>query len=196
MMAELDRWVLREVLQRRAPQLAAVPGLSLAVNISAHSLNDPQFLAFFLQLLQDSPLRPQALTLEITETALVSNLTSAGAMLDSIRQLGCRVALDDFGAGLSSFGYLRAFKVDTIKIDGSFIRNLPESVIDLTIVRSIHRIAHEIGAETVAEFVENGLILEQLREIGVDFAQGHAIAIPIDLDELIGELKALGGMLA
>ncbi|WP_160936379.1 EAL domain-containing protein [Teichococcus coralli] len=196
LMAELDRWVLREVLQRRAPQLAAVPGLSLAVNISAHSLNDPQFLPFFLQLLQDSPLRPQALTLEITETALVSNLTSAGAMLDSIRQLGCRVALDDFGAGLSSFGYLRAFKVDVIKIDGSFIRNLPESVIDLTIVRSIHRIAHEIGAETVAEFVENGLILERLREIGVDYAQGHAIAVPVDLDELIAELRALGGILA
>jgi len=185
LMAELDRWVLREILERYAARLTAVPGLSLSINLSAHSLNDPGFLPFFLGLLERSPLPPQALVLEITETALVSNLASAATMLESIRRLGCRIALDDFGAGLSSFGYLRAFRVDTIKIDGSFIRDLPDSPIDQAIVRSIHRIARELGAATVAEFVESDRVLEQLRALGVDFAQGYGIARPVELESLL-----------
>lgn len=185
LMAEIDRWVLKEALRHRAAELAAAGNLSVAVNISAMSLNDPCFLPFFLKLLEASPLRPEALTLEITETALISNLLAAGAILDNIRRLGCRIALDDFGAGLSSFGYLRAFRVDSIKIDGTFIRNLHGSPIDLAIVKSITRIAHEIGAETVAEFVEDRQVLERLREIGVDAAQGYAIAAPMELDALL-----------
>jgi len=185
LMAEIDRWVLTEVLRHQAPALAAAGNISVAVNISAQSLNDPCFLPFFLKLLKLSRLPPELITLEITETALISNLLAAGAILDNIRRLGCRIALDDFGAGLSSFGYLRAFRVDAIKIDGTFIRNLHGSPIDLAIVKSITRIAREIGAETVAEFVEDRQVLEYLREIGVDAAQGYAIAAPVELDMLL-----------
>ncbi|WP_419896593.1 EAL domain-containing protein [Roseomonas sp. USHLN139] len=192
LMAELDRWVLAEVLQRRAPALAAVPDLALALNISANSLNEPGFLAFFLGLLEASPLSPAMLTLEITETALVANIEQARGIIDRIRAQGCRVALDDFGAGLSSFGYLRAFRVDGLKIDGTFIRNLPDSPIDLAIVRSITRIAREIGAMTVAEFVEDVAILDLLAGIGVDCAQGHAIGRPQELDLLLPQWLAAG----
>ncbi|WP_131829764.1 EAL domain-containing protein, partial [Teichococcus deserti] len=192
LMAEIDRWVLAEVLQRRAPALAAVPDLALAINISANSLNDPGFLAFFLGLLEASALPPAALTLEITETALVSNIDQARGIIDRIRAQGCRVALDDFGAGLSSFGYLRAFRVDGLKIDGTFIRNLPDSPIDLAIVRSITRIAREIGAATVAEFVEDAAILDLLAGLGVDCAQGYAIDRPQELDALLPQWLAAG----
>ncbi|WP_160000696.1 EAL domain-containing protein, partial [Roseomonas sp. 18066] len=192
LMAEIDRWVLAEVLQRRAPALAAVPDLALAINISANSLNEPGFLAFFLGLLEASALPPAALTLEITETALVNNIDQARGIIDRIRAQGCRVALDDFGAGLSSFGYLRAFRVDCLKIDGTFIRNLPDSPIDLAIVRSITRIAREIGAATVAEFVENAAILDLLAGIGVDCAQGYAIDRPQELDVLLPQWLAAG----
>lgn len=185
LMGEIDRWVLREVLQRHAARLAAIPGLKLSVNVSANSLNDPRFLPFFLALLEGSALPPAALTLEITETAMVNNLAAASGIIDRIRAAGCRIALDDFGIGLSSFGYLRAFKVDCIKIEGSFVRNICNSAIDLAIVRSINRIAQEIEAETVAEFAEDAAILEKLREIGVDAAQGYAIAPPLDLEALL-----------
>jgi diguanylate cyclase (GGDEF)-like protein/PAS domain S-box-containing protein len=192
LMAELDRWVLTEVLQRRAPALAAVPDLALAINLSANSLNDEGFLAFFLGLLEASALPPAALTLEITETAMVSNIDQARGIIDRIRAQGCRVALDDFGAGLSSFGYLRAFRVDGLKIDGTFIRNLPDSAIDLAIIRSVTRIAREIGATTVAECVEDAAVLDLLAGIGVDCAQGYAIDRPQELDALLPQWLAAG----
>jgi diguanylate cyclase (GGDEF)-like protein/PAS domain S-box-containing protein len=188
LMSELDRWVLQEVLQRHAPALVRIPQLELNINISANSLNDTRFLPFFLELLEASPLPPAVVTLEITETALINNLNTASGIIDRIRAAGCRIALDDFGIGLSSFGYLRAFRVDCIKIEGSFVRNICESAIDLAIVKSINGIAQEISAETVAEFVEDEAILQRLREIGVDYAQGYAIGRPQDLGEVIAEL--------
>jgi EAL domain-containing protein (putative c-di-GMP-specific phosphodiesterase class I) len=185
LMSELDRWVLPEVLQRHAP---ARMQLGLNINISANSLDDARFLPFFLELLEASPLSPAVLTLEITETALINNLNAASGIIDRIRAAGCRIALDDFGVGLSSFGYLRAFRVDCIKIEGSFVRNICESAIDLAIVKSINGIAQEISAETVAEFVEDEAILERLREIGVDYARGYAIGRPQELGEVIAQL--------
>jgi diguanylate cyclase (GGDEF)-like protein/PAS domain S-box-containing protein len=191
LMPDIDRWVLQEVLTHRARALAAIPELKLSINLSAESLNDQKFLAYFLDQVERSPLRASSLTLEITETAMMNNLLTASAIVDKIRSLGCRIALDDFGIGLSSFSYLRTFQVDYLKIDGSFIRNMANNPVDLAIVKSINNIAHEIGAQTVAEFVEDDATLQRVREIGIDFAQGYGIAEPIDLDVLMRAYRTM-----
>ena len=178
LMADLDRWVLTQVLEHLGAQLAAVPDLQLSINLSANSLNDANFLPFFLALLQRSPLPSSALTFEITETSLINNLVNASSVIEAVRATGCKVALDDFGIGMSSFSYLRSFRVDYIKIEGTFVRNIPHSAVDMTIVRSINNIAHEVGAKTIAEFVEDDEILRHVTELGIDFAQGYAVGRP------------------
>ncbi|SEC27193.1 EAL domain-containing protein [Terriglobus roseus] len=185
LMADLDRWVLTQALERRGAALAAVPDLQLSINLSANSLNDAKFLPFFLDLLQRSPLQPSALTFEITETSLINNLLNASAVIEKVRCTGCKVALDDFGIGMSSFSYLRSFRVDFIKIEGSFVRNIPQSAVDMTIVRSINNIAHEVGAQTIAEFVEDDEILQRVTELGIDYAQGYAVGRPEPIESLL-----------
>jgi diguanylate cyclase (GGDEF)-like protein/PAS domain S-box-containing protein len=185
LMADLDRWVLTQALEYRAHDLARVPELQLSINLSANSLNDAKFLPFLLSLLQRSPIAPSALTFEITETSLINNLLNASSVIEQVRATGCKVALDDFGVGMSSFSYLRSFRVDYIKIEGSFVRNMPHSAVDMTIVRSINNIAHEVGAQTIAEFVEDEEILKCVTELGIDFAQGYALGRPEPIDTLL-----------
>src|SRR5262249_39158170 len=177
-MGHLDRWVFDKVLRDYGPQLAKIPGVQINVNVSANSLNDPSFLPSLLEILKRSSLPPSSLTLEITETSLINNLFAASGIIEKVRGLGCRVALDDFGAGLCSFGYLRNFKVDFIKIEGSFIRNMRRSSVDLAIVKAINNIAHEIQSQTIAEFVEDESLLEMARDLKLDFAQGYAVGYP------------------
>ena len=178
MMAGVDRWVLQRVLREHGSEIARRPGLRLSINLSANSLNDAKFLPFFLDLLERSLVPPDALTLEITETSLMDSMLNASKVIEKLRAVGCKVALDDFGIGLCSFSYLRNFTVDYVKIEGSFVRNVLESPVDLAIVRSINTIAHELKARTIAEFVENDAILEQVRALGIDFAQGYALGRP------------------
>lgn len=185
LMGEIDRWVLVDVLQYKGDQLAGIDGLMLSINLSANSLNDPGFLPFFLELLERSPLRPSQLCIEITETALINNLLSASETVRRIHALGCAIALDDFGVGLSSFNYLRTFPVDFIKIDGSFIRHLDQNPVDLAISKAINHVAHEVGARTIAEYVESETVLRTVREIGIDFAQGHALGQAEPLEVLL-----------
>jgi diguanylate cyclase (GGDEF)-like protein/PAS domain S-box-containing protein len=182
--AELDRWVLERALRHHASELIAVPDLHLSINISANSLNDPNFLPFFLEVVNGSVLPATALTLEITETALINNLIAASQVIEKVRSIGCTVALDDFGVGLCSFSYLREFKVDFIKIDGRFIRNIVKSKIDFSIVRAINAIAHEIDAQTIAEFVEDDLIFNAVKELNINFAQGYGIGKPEPIEEI------------
>ncbi len=190
LMAQVDRWVLREALQQKASRLAAVPGLTVSINLSAQSLNDPTFLPFIEALLMNSPLEPARVRFEITETAAVTHLTAAGQVIERLRALGCGIALDDFGSGLSSFGYLKHFKVDYVKIDGGFVRELPNSASDRAIVRSIQALAREFGARTVAEYVEDETVFASVRELGVDYAQGYVFGRPRPLDELLREFAA------
>jgi len=185
LMAEVDRWVLARVLRHYAPEFKAIPGLELSVNLSANSLNDPKFLPFFLELIAESVFPATGLTLEITETSLMDNLTSANTIIEALRAVGCKVALDDFGIGLCSFSYLRSFKVDYIKIDGNFVRNIVNSPVDFSIVRAINNIAHEMLAQTIAEYVENDAIMAKLTELQVDFAQGYALGRPVPVEELL-----------
>jgi diguanylate cyclase (GGDEF)-like protein/PAS domain S-box-containing protein len=185
LMADLDRWVITHVLLDCGEKLAARPDLRLSLNLSANSLNDPKFLQFFLGLVRRSSVRPSALTFEITETSLINNLIVAGAVIEKLRSIGCRVALDDFGIGMCSFSYLRSFRVDYVKIDGSFVRNIAESPVDMTIVRSINNIAHEVGARTIAEFVETAEVLRTVRDLNIDYAQGYAVGRPEPLEHIL-----------
>ena len=180
----IDRWVVRNSLRQFAGYSA--PGdWRIGINLSAQSLCDDDFLRFLLEAVEEANLSPEHLCFEITETAAIANLTRAIAFMRRMKALGCRFSLDDFGSGLSSFGYLKTLPVDYLKIDGSFVRDIGEDPIDLALVESINQIGHILGIETIAEYVENDEIRRQLEEIGVDYLQGYGIARPEPLTTLI-----------
>ncbi len=190
LMGTVDRWVIRTVLRTYGPRLKAAPDITVAINLSANSLNDPLLWPFVHDELQHSKLEPQRLHFEITETAVVNNYAAAHHFLSMVRNAGCGVMLDDFGVGQSSFAYLRQFVVDRVKIDGVFIRQMMSSKIDRAIVESINAIGHRVGATTVAEHVEDTDTLEELRKMGVDEVQGFAIARPQPLDFILDTFDA------
>lgn len=174
MMASLDRWVIRHALRG----IAQLPpdDVIYAVNLSAQSLSDERLLDYVLGEIRASGVDPRRLCFEITETAAVSRLTEAVHFVGEAAAAGCRFALDDFGAGMASFAYLKNFDVDFIKIDGGFVRSMLENRVDRGVVESINRIGHQMGLRTIAEHVESKALLEPLRAIGVNWAQGHGIA--------------------
>lgn len=171
----VDRWVLAEAIR----VLATHPHLSLAINLSAKALADASIDAELARLLQASKIDPRRLTLEITETVAIDNMSTAITRIKSMRALGCHFALDDFGSGFASYAYLKQLPVDDVKIDGSFIRNLDKSLEDRIFVRATTEMAHTMGKKVIAEFVESAAILEVLCELGVDFAQGYFVGRPV-----------------
>lgn len=182
----IDREVVAMVLE----QLGAAPehlrGLNLChINLSAQSIADADFRRYVVGLLDGSPVPAEKLCFEVTETAVIGNLTEARLFIEEMHARGCRIALDDFGSGLSSFGYLKNLVVDIIKIDGVFVRDMVEDPIDAALVQSICQVGHTLGKRIIAEWAEDAAILALLREAGVDFAQGYAIHRPCPLDELI-----------
>lgn len=191
LMGHVDRWVIHHVLREFGARLAAVPGLSVAVNLSANSLGEPFLLPFLHAELHESVLPASRIRLEITETALINNMAAASRLVAEMRSAGCTVALDDFGAGLSSFAYLKQFPVDYLKIDGSFIRHLAASAVDREIVSSINDIGHRLGILTVAESVEDEQTLHTLRAIGVDYAQGYVIGRPMPLEDFLERCRTV-----
>jgi EAL domain-containing protein (putative c-di-GMP-specific phosphodiesterase class I) len=151
------------------------------INLSGATLSDEHFADYVTEQLQAHNLPPEMIGFEITETAVISNLANAMHFIEQVKRLGCRVALDDFGAGLSSFSYLKTIHADYLKIDGSFIRNMLEDPMNQAIVDAINRIGHVAGLQTIAEYVESDAIRQRLAEIGVDYAQGFAIERPAPL---------------
>ncbi len=125
---------------------------------------------------------PHVICFEITETVAITDLSAAFAFITELRALGCRFALDDFGSGLSSFTYLKNLPVDFVKIDGNFVREITTDPVDRAMVEAVNRISHEMGLRTVAEFVETEAIMQCLRGLGVDFAQGYGVARPEPFD--------------
>jgi diguanylate cyclase (GGDEF)-like protein/PAS domain S-box-containing protein len=180
LMPTIDRWVIRrsiEWLRGEIAEHADAPPVC-SINLSGTSLADDHLFGFIRDELHACGVPARALCFEITETAAISNLNQAIAFIDEMRTLGCSFALDDFGAGMSSFAYLKNLKVDYLKIDGSFVKDLVDDPIDCAMVEAINRIGQVMGIRTIAEYAENERIIGRLREIGVDFAQGYGVRAP------------------
>lgn len=176
---QLDRHVVAMVLRWFDDHPDALADIeTCAINLTAGSLMNEDFARFVDARLRDSRMTPQQLCFEITETSAVHDLARARAFIQQMRALGCRFALDDFGTGFSSFAYLRSLDVDYIKIDGSFVRDMENSPMSATVVRSITDIAHVLNKRTIAEHAETGSICAALRTAGVDYLQGHALHMP------------------
>jgi len=172
---EIDRWVLAQAVRL----LARHPkGPAIAVNLSGRSLDDPALPSHIADLLRSQNTDPARLLIEVTETAAVSDLSDAQRFISALRDTGCGVCLDDFGAGFASFAYLKHIRVDTIKLDGMFIRDLPHDHENQVFVRGMVEVAHGLGKRTVAEFVEDAATLNLLAELGVDLAQGYHLDRP------------------
>ncbi len=178
----LDTWVVGRVFDYLAmSEIRAEDGNLCCINLSGHSITDAGFLQNVVAQLRRSPAAAESICFEITETAVIANIGLATHFIRSLKELGCRFALDDFGSGLSSFAYLKTLPVDFLKIDGMFVKNMMRDPIDLAFVRSINEIGHVMGKKTVAEFVEDEETLVALREMGVDYAQGFHISRPSPL---------------
>lgn len=188
LMPQVDAWVVEHSMAMLARIRAEHdPAFELEVNLSGHSIGNPDIEQAIITSLTTHEVDPSALILEITETAAVADVAMARDFAARMTDLGCAFALDDFGAGFGSFYYLKHLFFDYVKIDGEFVAHVHESQVDRTIMRSIVGIAHDLGKRTVAEFVSAPEILEVCREEGVDFAQGYLIGKPAAYDDFVAE---------
>lgn len=187
MMPQIDRWVVSNTIARLSAARAFVEEQDaiFAMNLSGQSLGDNDFLKFIEQEIDRSELAASSFCFEITESAAVSNLKKAKSFINRLRERGCQIALDDFGAGLSSFAYLKSFNVDTLKIDGGFIRDITDNRISESMVAAITQVAKVMKLKTVAEYVETEETRKLVSDLGVDYAQGHIIGKPVPLDSVL-----------
>jgi diguanylate cyclase (GGDEF)-like protein len=184
---ELDLWVLRQAFTWIAENWMTMESIGgMAINLSVLSLRNPEVLRFLRQQLSGSNFPAHKIVFEITESAAIQNFDAAEQFIREIHRYGCRFALDDFGSGFTSYAHLKRLSTDTLKIDGSYIKDLLGDPSDLAIVKSMTDIAHTLGMKVVAEWVETPEILEKLVELGVDYAQGYAVHKPVRLAELTG----------
>ena len=190
MVSKLDSWVVNRALNALVKHPAFVNQINfISINLSGPSLADATFLKFVIKRLQESGVSAEKICFEITETAAISNLNKATTFISTLRGLGCRFALDDFGSGLSSFAYLKNLPVEFLKIDGMFVRDIVDDPIDHAMVKSINEIGQVMGMKTIAEFVESDEIKRMLQKIGVNYAQGFAIGKPQPFDQLLTHWK-------
>ena len=185
MVQELDRWVVAQALELLAQRERDGDPVSLHVNLSGASVADLSVLEFIERRLDEGQADPARCTFEITETAKVHNYEAAAGFADRITEFGCQVAIDDYGAGFGPFHYLKSIPFDLIKIDGSFIRDMPNSDADQLTVQAIVQIARGLGKTTIAEYVQDDVTAEMLREYGVDMAQGYHLGRPVDIAEAL-----------
>ena len=186
LISKLDHWVIEHAFGLLAENPAFLKQINFcSINLSGQSLVDNTFLEFVTNQLNKSGIQGEKICFEITETATISNLSTAMKFISALKGFGCRFALDDFGSGLSSFGYLKNLSVDYLKIDGMFVKDIVDDPIDHAMVKSINEIGHVMGMQTIAEFVENDVIKGMLKEIGVDYVQGYGIGKPQSLNELL-----------
>ncbi|MEW8374245.1 MAG: EAL domain-containing protein [Candidatus Thiodiazotropha sp.] len=182
-MVSLDRWVISHAFRWLSENPQRLDELGLcAINLSGQSLGDGGLHEHILEQLRKFNLPADKISFEITETAVVSRLDQAARFISLLKRRGFRFALDDFGTGMSSFSYLKRLPVDYLKIDGSFVSNMVNDPVDRAMVESINEIGHLMGLQTIAEYVENDQTLEQLIDIGVDYAQGYGVVRPMPLD--------------
>jgi diguanylate cyclase (GGDEF)-like protein len=187
LMPTIDRWVIRNAFKFCQKTLEKHPASALStctINLSGPSLCDEHFLEFVQEQFKLHRIPSEAICFEITETAAITNLGDAIALMKELKKLGCRFSLDDFGSGLSSFTYLKNLPVDYLKIDGAFVKDMSHDPIDFAMVEAINKIGHVMGLQTIAEFVESETILQRLKEIGVDYVQGNYIEPPKPVNEM------------
>ena len=177
LMPRLDRWVVKTFFAHLASCTPASNTI-YSVNLSGSSLNDESFIGFLEQQLAKYPVNPKILCFEITETLAIANLQKAADLILKLKKIGCHFALDDFGSGMSSFGYLKHLPVDYLKIDGNFVRESPTDAVLCAMLQSINNIGHIMGLKTIAEYVETPAVLKKVQELGIDYAQGYAISYP------------------
>lgn len=186
LMIDVDKWVVKKAFSFIKKIEEKYNGKVLcSINLSGQSVCDHGFLNYIVNELADSDIEPSSVCFEITETAVVSNFFYAEKLLEILKGMGCSFSLDDFGSGLSSFGYLKRLNVDYLKIDGSFVRLMLDDDKDYALVKSINQVGKEMGMKTIAEFVENEALHNKLIEMGVDYSQGYGIAKPVPLSSFI-----------
>jgi diguanylate cyclase (GGDEF)-like protein/PAS domain S-box-containing protein len=186
LISKIDGWVIEKSFSLLTENRHFLQQINFcAINLSGQSLTDPNILDLIIFKLKNSELPRNKICFEITETSAISNLISATKFISTLKELGCRFALDDFGSGLSSFAYLKNLPVDYLKIDGMFVKDIVHDPIDHSMVKSINEVGHVMGMQTIAEFVENDMIKGMLKEIGVDYAQGYGIGKPRPFEELL-----------
>lgn len=188
LVASLDRWVfdkLCDYLQGYSGIQVPCGETVFSINLSGNSLVDKALLQHIVQRLDEIEFPSCQLCFEVTETAAIANLAEATHFLSTLRGKGCKIALDDFGSGLSSFAYLKSLPIDYLKIDGQFVKDITHDPIDKAFVESINQIGHVMGLSTIAEFVENDEIYTVLKAIGVNYAQGYGIHKPCPIDDVL-----------
>jgi EAL domain-containing protein (putative c-di-GMP-specific phosphodiesterase class I) len=188
LMSAIDRWVIRatfEYCARNRAQLPKSPAMRLSVNLSGDSLNGDSLLDYIRQQLETFDVTPSMICFEITETAAIARLSQTVDLMKALKAIGCRFALDDFGAGLSSLRYLKLLPVDYLKFDGSFVRNIVHDAVDRAIIEAAQRIGRTLGIQSVAEWVEDMAIADELRALGVNYGQGFALGGPEPLDTIV-----------
>ena len=185
MMPQIDKWVIKGVLTYLKQITQKVPLPVFSINLSGQSLDEEGFLKFVLDEIRDAGIRPQMLCFEITETVAIINLDLAMEFIRTLKDLGCSFSLDDFGTGMSSFEYLKTLPVDYLKIDGSFVKDIVTDDVQKAMVQSINQVGHMMGIQIIAEYVENDEIIQELREIGIDYGQGYGISRPMPLADAV-----------
>jgi len=181
LMPKLDRWVIKNALSLMATEFKKCPETKLlcSINLSGQSFCEEGFVMHVVEQIRHSGVPPRRICFEITETAAVSNLAQAVQFMETLKEMGCLFSLDDFGSGMSSFTYLKNLPVDYLKIDGYFVKTMMENKIDHAMVASIHQIGSVMGLKTIAEFVENDEIHNELKAMGIDYGQGYGIGKPM-----------------
>ncbi|MEW6495935.1 MAG: EAL domain-containing protein [Cyanobacteriota bacterium] len=200
LMPAIDRWVLESFLNSIPNPSRCMAcwarsdycGCLNSLNLSGSSINDDEFLSFLEEAVVSHPIPPQSLLFEITETVALLNIEKTKQFICRLQKLGCQFALDDFGTGMASLGYLKELPLNFVKIDGLFVRDLTTNSISEAIVSAIVKIAQVKGTETIAEFVENAAILERLKTLDVDYAQGFYLGKPKPISWLDTEMAIFG----
>lgn len=195
LMPTLDRWVVEQTISICGRSFAGrffdatAKDCMFSINLSGISLKNHDFRAWLHDSLKERPGLGELLCFEITETAAIGDLVTINEFIAELKRFGCHFALDDFGSGLSSFGYLKNLNVDFLKIDGAFVQDMSRDSLDYSMVEAIHRIGRQVGLKTVAEFVESQEVLDCLRKIGVEYAQGNFLHHPEPIGTLLVRLQ-------
>jgi len=185
-MADIDRWVIKTSFKWIADHRTELDHVSsFSINLSGHSLNDMGLMEFVMKQMRDTNVPIGKICFEITETLGIANLSDAADFIKRFKTTGCMFSLDDFGSGMSSYGYLKSLPVDYIKIDGVFVKEMATNPNDYAVVKSISEIGHFMGKKIIAEYVQDDETIQLLQDLGVDYAQGYGIEKPRPLDNLL-----------